>query len=86
MPPQLLFSSGPKLLKDSDPDRGGCWALVRKASATAAPSPPHLTRPMRCAGHPVPGSSVLLGVSLTSDELQCCYLVASIAHPHNVPL
>lgn len=27
---QLLFSSGPKVLKDSDPDRGGCWALLRK--------------------------------------------------------
>lgn len=30
---QLLFSSGPKLLKDSDPDRGGCWVLVRKVRA-----------------------------------------------------
>jgi len=36
---QLLFSSGPKLLKDSDPDRGGCWALVRKArDSSAVPS------------------------------------------------
>ena len=39
---QLLFSSGPKLLKDSDPDRGGCWALIRKVQLPTVL--PHLTQ------------------------------------------